>query len=377
VWSKSLSSDERATAGPIATDAAPHSNTATPPNTAPQTNTGTPTEASAAAPRSRRNFWLGLIGAVILLDIVAFFIVPPYAPGSPGTPVGGIADLIGANFELPAPHVVWDLVPNDPVSPGAIVFFHPSITASLLTMWIIMILIVVLAVLATRGLKLVPRGVQNAVELVYELLSNFAISLGGPAAKRYVPLFAGVFLFVLFSNWSGLLPIVGRLEFLRAPTSDVNVTLGLALVSFFIFQAEGFRRLGFRGYLGKFFSLKGFKEGPAAGLIGLYVGFIEFMLEFIKPITLAMRLFGNIFGGELAIGVITALTIAVVPVALLGLEVLLNFVQALIFSVLTLMYTLIAIESHDEEVHAVADFVEGPEGNMGPPLSSMEPAARH
>jgi F-type H+-transporting ATPase subunit a len=107
------------------------------------------------------------------------------------------------------------------------------------------------------------------------------------------------------------------------------------------------------------------------------VGFIEFMLEFIKPITLAMRLFGNIFGGELAIGVITALTIAVVPVALLGLEVLLNFVQALIFSVLTLMYTLIAIESHDEEAHAVADFVEGPEGNIGPPLSGMEPAAHH
>ena len=101
------------------------------------------------------------------------------------------------------------------------------------------------------------------------------------------------------------------------------------------------------------------------------------MLEFIKPITLAMRLFGNIFGGELALGVITALTIAIIPVALLGLEVLLNFVQALIFSVLTLMYTLIAIESHDEEEHAAPAFADDPEGNLGPPLAGMEPAAHH
>jgi F-type H+-transporting ATPase subunit a len=363
VWSKSLSSDERATAGPKGTADAPQPSPTTEPQPAPR--------------KSRRNLYLAIIAAVVALDIITFIVVPPFAPGSPGTPVSGIADLINANFELPAPFVVADLAPNDPVTPGAIVFFHPSITSSLLTMWIIMALIIVLAFVATRGLKMVPRGVQNAVELVYEMLSNFAISLGGPGATRYVPLFAGVFLFVLFSNWSGLLPFVGKLEFLRAPTSDVNVTLGLALVSFFIFQFEGFRRLGVRGYLGKFFSLKGFKEGPAAGLIGLYVGFIEFMLEFIKPITLAMRLFGNIFGGELAIGVITALTIAVVPVALLGLEVLLNFVQALIFSVLTLMYTLIAIESHDEGDHEAPAFADDPEGNMGPPVGAMEPAAHH
>jgi hypothetical protein len=85
-----------------------------------------------------------------------------------------------------------------------------------------------------------------------------------------------------------------------------------------------------------------------------------------------MRLFGNIFGGETALGVITALTIAIVPTLLLGLEVLLNFVQALIFSVLTLMYTLIAIESHDEEAHAAPAFETDPEGGLGPPLSSVE-----
>ncbi len=260
-----------------------------------------PTETAApqASPRRRGlPLWPTLIVGVIVLDILAFFIIPPYAPGNPGQPVGGIADLIGANFEFPAPNVVWDLAPNSPVDPGAIVFFHPSISATILTMWIVIALLLVLMILATRRLTMRPSGVQNAVELVYEMLSNFATSLGGQAAARYVPLFAGVFLFVLLSNWSGLLPIMGKIEFLRAPTSDVNVTIGMALVSFVIFQAEGFRRLGFRGYLGKFFSLRGFKEGPAAGVIALYVGFIEFMLEFVKPVTLAMRLFGNIFGGE-------------------------------------------------------------------------------
>src|SRR4029077_20886267 len=118
---------------------------------------------------------------------------------------------------------------------------------------------------------------------------------------------------ILVSNWSGLLPFFGRIELFRAPTSDVNVTIGLALVAFLFFEGQGFRKLGVRGYLGKFFSLRGFRQGLGQGFIDLYVGLIEFFLEFVKPITLAMRLWGNIFGGELALGVITALTIAFIP----------------------------------------------------------------
>jgi F-type H+-transporting ATPase subunit a len=93
------------------------------------------------------------------------------------------------------------------------------------------------------------------------------------------------------------------------------------------------------------------------------VGLIEFMLEFIKPITLAMRLFGNIYGGEVALGVITALTIVILPAGFLLLEGLLNFVQALIFSTLMLMYTIIAVEVHDDhEEHPAI-----PEGGIAPP----------
>ena len=81
----------------------------------------------------------------------------------------------------------------------------------------------------------------------------------------------------------------------------------------------------------------------------MYVGVIELFLEFVKPVTLAMRLFGNIYGGEVALTVITALTLAIVPVTLVGLEALLNLIQALIFSVLTLMFILIAVEGHGSE----------------------------
>jgi F-type H+-transporting ATPase subunit a len=173
------------------------------------------------------------------------------------------------------------------------------------------------------------------------------MSLGGPAAKPVIPLFAGFFLYILFSNWIGLVPFVGKVEALRAPTSDVNITIGLALVAFGFFQYQGFRQLGFGGYLSKFFPVKEFKNGIGAGIIAMFVGLVELLLEFVKPVTLSMRLFGNIYGGEVALGVMTALTIAIIPMALVALELMLNLVQALIFATLTLMFTLAAIESHD------------------------------
>ncbi|HET9851882.1 MAG TPA: FoF1 ATP synthase subunit a [Candidatus Limnocylindrales bacterium] len=315
-----------------------------------------------ARPSSRRNLILGLVGTIIAIDILAFFVLPPFPLNRPGEPIGGIGDLIMANLEFPAPHVVWS--PSGETHGG---LFEISITNTLLTMWLVMGLLLIVFVAAGRMIKDVPGRLQNAVEFIWESLENWAVSLGGEGGRRHIPLFAAFFLFILFSNWSGLLPFFGKIEALRAPTSDVNVTVGLALVAFIYFHYQGFRTLGVRGYLGKFFVLSGFKQGIASGVIDLFVGLIEFLLEFIKPVTLAMRLFGNIFGGEVALGVITALTIALIPAGMLLLEGLLNFVQALIFSTLMLMYTIIAVESHHVEEHeGVADV---PEGGMAPPLS--------
>ncbi|MEX2546527.1 MAG: F0F1 ATP synthase subunit A [Chloroflexota bacterium] len=326
-----------------------------------------------AQPQRNTRLWIAVaIVAILALQIIAFVAVPPLAVEDPSKGFQFPRDAITANFELPAPHVIYDLSPDTAPSHDLLTF-DLTISSSLFTGWIVMGIIVVLAFLLSRGISISPKGRQNALEYVYEGLANFATSLGGPQARRYVPVFVAFFLFILLSNWSGLFPGVGRTEQLRAPTSDVNVTIGLALVSFFMFHVEGIRALGFGGYFGKFFSLRAFREeGISAGFIALFVGLIEFFLEFIKPVTLAMRLFGNIYGGEVALGVITGLTIAIIPVVMVGLEFLLNFMQALIFSVLTLMFTIIAIERHDgHEEHAV------PEGNIAPPIAHGQTAAAH
>ena len=220
----------------------------------------------------------------------------------------------------------------------------------MLTMFIITALLLVLLLIFSRGRAAVPGRIQNFVEWGVESLDNFATRHGRHRRRaRYVPMFICFFVLILAFNWSGLVPPIGRSRSLRAPTSDVNVTIGLALVAFFTFQVEGFRRLGFKGYAGKFFPFYEFRNGIGAGVIALFVGLVELMLEFVKPVTLSMRLFGNIFGGEVALGVVTALFVAILPVALYGLEIMLTFVQALIFSTLTLMFTIAAIESHHHE----------------------------
>jgi F-type H+-transporting ATPase subunit a len=225
-------------------------------------------------------------------------------------------------------------------------------------MFVVTILVILLLWATSRGRRLVPGRWQNAIEYVWEQIESFGLSLGGPEAKRYIMLFAGFFLLILFFNWSGLIPPVGKVDELRAPTSDLNITIGLALVAFVFIEYQGFRTLGIRGYLSKFFPFGEFREGIGAGLIALFVGLTELLLEFVKPVTLSMRLFGNIYGGEVALGVLTALTLAIIPMAMLALEVLLNLVQALIFATLTLMFTLVAIEGHGSE-HEAAESTEG------------------
>jgi F-type H+-transporting ATPase subunit a len=304
--------------------------------------------------------WFLLIGLVIVGNIAAFILVPPFPrEGAPGDACAFPVCFINGTLEFPAPHTV--IGPHAPA--GDLVTFTPSISSTILTMWIVMAVVLVVVILMTRGRQMLPGRAQNAIEFLYEFMGDFGVSIAGAAARPYVPLFVAFFILILFSNWSGLIPPVGRIEQLRAPTSDVNITIGLALVSFLYFEFQGFRRLGVRGYLGKFFPLYEFRNGIGAGVIAMFVGLVELMLEFVKPVTLSMRLFGNIYGGEVALGVITALTIAFVPVALLGLEVMLNAIQALIFSVLTLIFITLAIESHEhEEGHIAEEAIDAIDG---------------
>jgi F-type H+-transporting ATPase subunit a len=337
-----------------------------------QVVTTEPGDPQGAAPpkRSMRNRWLLLLVAVIVIDIAAMFAFPPFPKGGqPGDACPFPACFIESSLEFPAVHTVIDFAPDTAPAATDLITLHPSISSTLLTMWIVMAIVLVGAILMTRGGTLVPGRAQNIFETIYEFLSDFGIGLAGPPARPYIPIFVGTFLLILFDNWIGLVPPVGKVDFLRAPSSDVNITIGMALVSFLIFQTEGFRHLGVGGYLGKFFPVYEFRNGIGAGIIAMFVGLIELMLEFVKPVTLSMRLFGNIYGGEVALGVITALTIGLVPVLLIALELMLNAIQALIFSVLTLMFIVLAIESHhEEEGHVAEDVVAEIEGKQPPGL---------
>jgi F-type H+-transporting ATPase subunit a len=315
-------------------------------------------DSPAKGGRSSRVNWLLLIGLSFVLTLAAFIFFPPFDKEHPEESCAYPVCYINGTLELVAPHVLWP--PHEEehaegegeaaeAEPPPLITWDVSITNTILTMWIISVLLIVGLLLLTRKRDMIPGRAQNAIEALYDGLQGFGLSLGGPRAKPYIPLFVTLFIYILASNWSGLLPFVGRIELFRAPTSDVNITVGLALVSFAIFHIEGVRALGVGGYLSKFFPIGSFRQGIGAGIIAMFVGIIELMLEFVKPLTLSMRLFGNIYGGEVALGVILALTIAFVPVALYGLEVMLNAVQALIFSVLTLMFILAAIEGHHDE----------------------------
>ena len=292
--------------------------------------------APAKKSSTKRTLLLAALG-VILLD--AFAIVTFGGVGLNNFP----GDVIKRALEPIVPHTVIDLG-GDPTHAASLFDFYPSITGSIIMSWIVMAVVIIPLTIAARRLKEIPSGAQNVLEFAIEGLTSFAMGIGGPGAKRFITFFLACFLFIVISNWSGLIPGVGRVHEFRAPTSDVNVTVGLALVAFVYFHYQGVRALGIGGYLGKFFTLKG---GP----IGLFVGVLEFFLEIVKPITLAMRLFGNIYGGELALTVMTTITLAFIPVALYGLELFVGLMQGIIFSVLVLVFTMLAMEGHHEEGH--------------------------
>ena len=292
--------------------------------------------APAKKSSTKRTLLLAALG-VLALDIVAIALVGDV--GLKDFPGG----VIRKALEPIVPHTVIDLG-GDPTHAATLFDFYPSITGSIIMSWVVMAAVIIPLTIAARRLKEIPSGVQNFLEFVIESLSSFAMGIGGPGAKKFITFFLACFLFIAVSNWSGLIPGVGRVHEFRAPTSDVNVTVGLALVAFVYFHYQGVRALGVGGYLGKFFTLKG---GP----IGLFVGVLEFLLEFVKPLTLAMRLFGNIYGGELALAVVTTITLAYIPVALYGLELFVGLMQGIIFSVLVLVFTMLAMEGHHEEGH--------------------------
>ena len=291
----------------------------------------------------------GVIGLVLLLNGAAVAgaaltgNLPNWPPGQAdihvadqtGTPIFTFA---GAdNISSGGPITIWNDI---------------SISNSIFTAWLVMAVLVLLAILATARLSEQPGRLQSFFELIVQGLVDFMREAGGPGVVRFLPLFGSLFLFALFSNWLSIVPLVGQIELLHSPTADYHTNLGLALTGFIWYQAAGIRQNGL-GYFTRWVNLPAFKEGPLVGFVMLiFVGPIEFASELFRILTLTLRLWGNIWGGEIVLSVLAALLfLPSLSLPFIGLELFIGFIQAFVFAFLVLLYIILALESHGGEEH--------------------------
>ncbi|MBI4558856.1 MAG: F0F1 ATP synthase subunit A [Candidatus Hydrogenedentes bacterium] len=254
------------------------------------------------------------------------------------------------------------------------------VTNTLIVGWLIVLALAGFALLVYRRMHSVPGRVQSAVELVIETFLYVAENVTGNTAqaRRFFPIAATIFLFVLFSNWVEMVPGLGTIgfwhephaqtappavaeqepaveaaehetgaekrvlvPFIRSTSADLNFTLALAIISVLSVQIFGVASLGFFQYSGKFINLR----NP----IHFFVGLLELLSEFAKVVSFSFRLFGNIFAGEVLLMVTLFLAPYLVPLPFLGLELFVGFIQAMIFAMLTLVFTKMAVTAHEHE----------------------------
>ncbi|HEX2882945.1 MAG TPA: F0F1 ATP synthase subunit A [Candidatus Limnocylindria bacterium] len=235
-----------------------------------------------------------------------------------------------------------------------------TVTNSMVGTLIATIVLLAAAWWVSRNAQTVPSRLQSVIEFPVEFMANIVQGQGGHRWRSIVPLILTIFLLVLTANWVGLLPGVGTIgvnwtdaeghtavhPLIRPASADLNFTLALAMVAFVAFIAWGIKANGVRGYL-----KETFVANPA--YMTPIMTPIHVVSELSRLISLSMRLFGNVFAGEVLLAVMLALTFVVVPAIFLGLEMVFGFVQALVFALLTLTYITLAMAGHggghDEE----------------------------
>lgn len=304
--------------------------------------------------------------------------------------VGALVVMVASRLFFGLPDIpAISLAPEVIARPWGLPF-----TNSLLMTLVVDVILIGLVVAGMSRMQAVPRGLQNMLEYAVELFHGLAESIDRRNIARFFTLAASIFFFVFFSNILALVPGVGsigvcstheaalvnpvpaegkavaaegeapaaeeatggrRLDtctgqtdaegrelflipLLRAPSADLNMTLALALIVFVATEYHGFRALG-AGYLGKFFNFKG---GP----IGLFVGIIELISEFVRIISFMFRLFGNIFAGEVILLVMAFLVPWLLPSVFYAYEMFVAFIQAFIFAILTMVFISLATEHH-------------------------------
>lgn len=304
---------------------------------------------------------IGLL-AVFLVLIVGGFLIGPLGQSM-------------FNIELPGWLTALRVPSPDPHLPAETVFtiFGFPIANSVIGAWITIIFLVVVSYVITRRMKLVPGRLQAAFEFVLGWLYDLCVSVAGEKnGRRFFPVVATIFLFVGFNAWLALLPgfgsiiahtSVGEVHLIRAANTDINMPLALALTSFIFFWYFGFRDIGAR-FLENFFNFrelwKGIRKlftgkfvdgllGIVTGVVTAFTAFLELISVFIRVISLTFRLFGNMTAGEILLLVVAFLIPWLFAIPFYGLELLIGFIQAIIFGGLTLIFLTLAVQSHGEE----------------------------
>jgi F-type H+-transporting ATPase subunit a len=246
--------------------------------------------------------------------------------------------------------------------------FNFPITNSMVVSWIVALGLIAFAQVATRDMKQVPAGAQNFLEWLVEGLYKFMVGIIGPhLAERTFWFFATIFIFILSANWVGLIPGVGSIGWghpaahgfkidqplFRGANADVNMTLAMALVFFASWIVWSFREVGVRGFLKELFAPKGESEGLLKVLMVVVffaAGCLEVVSILFRPISLTFRLYGNIFAGENLLEAMAKLVPGfgwLVPIPFYFLELLMGLVQALVFMLLTAVFTMLMCQ-HEE-----------------------------
>ncbi|MCL1886202.1 MAG: F0F1 ATP synthase subunit A [Dehalococcoidia bacterium] len=289
--------------------------------------------------------------------------------------LGILAGPLGQKFGITGlPHWMSLELP-EPKLPSDAIFhvFSVPVTNSMLATWITVIVLVLIAFFITRKPKLVPGRAQSAAESILGYIYNLCVNTAGEKdGRKFFPLVATIFLFVLFNALLALIPGFGSIhyhthegnvELLRAANTDLNTPLALALITFFTVEFMGFKRLGL-GYLKKFITWGDFGRAIGkifkgkfdvmallSGFIMGIVGLLELVSELIRIVSLTFRLFGNMLAGEIILLVIAYVVPYFVPMVFYGLESFFAVIQALIFGILTIVYISLSVSSHSSEEH--------------------------
>lgn len=258
------------------------------------------------------------------------------------------------------------------------------ITNSMIAVWVVAALLIGVAQMATKNLQMVPKRVQNFVEWIVEtLFSFFEGILGYKLAMKTFWFLGTIFILILFSNWFGLVPGIGTVgweltgdgvdpanryePFLRGANADLNLTSAMALTFAVLWFWWAITEIGVKNFLGHIFAPKGEFKGIVLILMGaifLFVGVIEVLSIAVRPVALMFRLYGNVYAGESILETMSAMNVHVLlkwlpPLPFYFLELLVGFVQALVFSLLCAVFIKLMCEHEHDDEHDHEDELQG------------------